>query len=99
MIVFTRTAGIVPGKTTAMIGFAQEITAYVRRHYAVDLEVLMPVGGNPQRIAWTTRYNTLADMEAATEKMVADRAYWEMIAKASDCFVGGSVHDEIWRTV
>lgn len=99
MIAFNRTAGIVPGKTAEMLAFAREIAAHMKRQYDVELEVMMPVGGNPQRIAWTTRYPNLAALEAVNEKIMGDRAYWEMIAKASGCFVAGSVRDSIWRTV
>lgn len=99
MIAFNRTAGIAPGKTASALGFAHEIAAYMKSTYGVDLEVLLPIGGNPQRIAWSTRYKDLAALEAVTTKLTADKKYWEIVGKHSDNFVAGSMRDSIWRIV
>jgi hypothetical protein len=99
MIAFNRTAGIAPGKTANALGFAQEIAAYMKSTYGVDLEILSPIGGNPQRIAWSTRYKDLAALEAVTTKLTADKKYWEIVGKHSDNFVAGSMRDSIWRVV
>lgn len=99
MIAFVRTAGVAPGKTGAAIGFAHEIAAYLKSAYGVDLEVLRPIGGNPQRIAWSARYKDLAALEAVNAKTLADKQYGAMVGKASDNFVAGSMHDAIWQTV
>ncbi len=99
MINFYRTAGIAPGKTASVVGFAHEIAAYMKDAYGVSLEVMMPIGGNPQRIGWASRYPDLAAMDAVNGKLLGDKKYWEMIGKASDGFIAGSVHDSIWRTI
>jgi hypothetical protein len=99
MIAFVRTAGVAPGKTGAAIGFAHEVSAHMKSTYGVELEVLRPIGGNPQRIAWSTRYKDMAALEAVSNKLLGDKHYWEMVGKASDCFVAGSMHDAIWQTL
>ena len=99
MIAFKRTASIAPGKMAQAIGFAQEIKSYLKRSYDIDLEIQVPIGGNPNRIGWATRYTDLAAYDAATAQMTADKAYWEMVSKASDLFIAGSVEDTLWRSV
>jgi hypothetical protein len=99
MINFVRVAGIAPGKTAAAIGFAHEIAAYMKSAYGVELEVMRPIGGNPQRIAWSARYADMAALEAVNNKTLADKRYWEMVGKASDNFVGGSMRDTMWQTL
>jgi hypothetical protein len=99
MISFVRVGGIAPGKTAAAIGFASEIAAYMKSTYGVELEVLRPIGGNPQRIAWSTRYKDLAAMEAVNTKILSDKQYWAMVGKASENFLAGSMRDTIWQTV
>lgn len=99
MIVFSRGAAIAPGKTPSAIAFAHEISAYLKTTCGIELEVLMPIGGNPNRIGWSTRYKDLATMEATTAKMTADPKYWEMVNKGTDNFMAGSVRDAMWRTV
>jgi hypothetical protein len=99
LISFVRVAGVAPGRTSAAIGFAQEMAAYMKNTYGVELEVLRPIGGNPQRIAWSARHKDLAAVEAVTAKTLADKQYWAMVGKASENFVAGSMRDTIWHTV
>jgi len=99
MISFVRVAGVAPGKTAAAIGFAHEIAAYMKSQYGVELEVLRPIGGNPQRIAWSAHYKDLAALEDVNTKTLADKQYWALVGKASDNFVAGSMRDAIWQTV
>jgi hypothetical protein len=59
----------------------------------------MPIGGNPSRIAWMTRYDTLAQWETLNAKILGDKEYLELLSKQSSTFLPGSVHDEIWRSI
>jgi hypothetical protein len=98
MIAFVRVTGVKPGKEVAAMTFAKEISAFLKSSYHLDFEVLRPVGGNPQRIAWSTRYADMATMETTTSKILADAKYWELLNGASECFIAGAMHDSIWRT-
>jgi hypothetical protein len=99
MITFNRTASIAAGKTSSAIAFAQEISHYMKEIHKVQLEVLLPIGGNPQRIAWSARYPDLAAFDAVSAKLLADKKYWEIVGKASDNFIAGSMRDSIWRVL
>jgi hypothetical protein len=99
MIAFFRTAGIAPGKNASMFAFSKEIVAYIKEAYGFDVEVLLPVGGNPQRIGWTSRHKDLAAFDEIGMRLIADQKYWEIVNKYTDCFAPGSVNDEIWRTL
>jgi hypothetical protein len=57
----------------------------------------MPIAGNPSRIGWSAQYENLTALETAQASFVTDSKYMEMVAKSSDNFIAGSVHDEIWR--
>ena len=48
---------------------------------------------------YATRYDSLAQWEALTAKMLADKEYMGMVSHHAATFLPGSVHDEIWRTV
>jgi hypothetical protein len=98
MIAFVRVVCVKPGKQGSAMTFAKEISAFLKGSYHLDLEVLRPVGGNPQRIAWSTRYPDMAAMETTTTKMLADPKYWELVNGASECFIGGTTRDAIWQT-
>lgn len=99
MISFVRVAGVAPGKTAAALGFAHEVAGYMKATYGVEMEVLRPIGGNPQRVAWSVRYPDLAALETVSTKLLSDKEYWSMVGKASDNFVAGSMHDTLWQTV
>ncbi len=99
MIVFTRTASIAPGKTVGAIGFAHQVAAYLKASAGIELEVLMPIGGNPNRITWSGRYPNLAEFEERQLKMAADEKYMHLVASGHDLFISGSVFDSIWRVI
>ena len=99
MIAFIRTAQIAPGKNASMMAFSNEIVAYIKDAYQLDVEVLLPVGGNPQRIGWATRHKDLAEFDSVGLRLLGDQKYWEIVNKYVDSFGPGSVHDEIWRTL
>lgn len=99
MIAFVRVAGVKPGKVGAAMAFAREIAKYIKTNHQIDLEVLRPVGGNPQRVAWSTRYADMAALGAFQDKLMADAKYWELVNGAADCFIAGSMYDSIWQTV
>ena len=54
MIATTRTASIAPGKSTSALAYIREMAAYMKSTYGVDYEVLIPIGGNPNRVAMST---------------------------------------------
>lgn len=98
MIAFVRVASIRPGKQMEAVAFAKDIAAYLKGTHALDMELLLPVGGNPQRIAWSARYADMATMDATGAKMLADPKYWDKVNSAAECFIPGSTHDGIWKT-
>ena len=99
MIAFTRTVNIKPGKTGAAMAFAKQIAAFMKSNYQIDMEVLRPIGGNPQRVTWSSRYADLAAWDSATSRMLADPKYWELVNPASENFIEGTIMDNIWQTV
>jgi len=99
MIVVTRTIAIAPGQNLAAIGFARQIAAYIKTLAGTELEVLTPIGGNPNRITWSGRYPSLAEFEVRQAKMASDQKYMQLVATGKDLFISGSVFDTIWRVI
>lgn len=99
MIRLVRTASIAPGKLSDALAFARQISDYIGTKFGVRLEVMMPIGGNPNRVAWRAEYASLAAMDEMQTKMLADPQYLEMVGKGGANFIAGSVNDSIWRTV
>jgi len=99
MIAITRTASIAPGKTGEAAAFGHQVAKYFKDKYGTVLEVLMPIGGNPARIAWHARYDSLAQWESLTAKLLSDKEYMELVSKHASTFLPGSVRDNIWRTI
>jgi len=99
MIAFYRNASITTGKIGSAVAFAKQIAKYLKDKHGVELSIAMPVGGNPNRIGWAARYESLADYEAKMNAINADPGYMELVAKGGENFIPGTVHDEIWRTL
>jgi hypothetical protein len=98
MITIIRSAAIAPGKTGDAIAFAKTIAKYIEEKYGKKLQLLMPIGGNPYRIAWLGHYENLAEWETLTTRATTDAEYMALIVNNAPTFLPGSVHDEIWRS-
>ena len=99
MIAFYRTASIAPGKLTSSLAFAKEIAAYITATTGATLSVAMPIGGNPNRVGWSTSFESLADFDAMMTSLMSDPTYVQMVVSGADNFIPGTVRDEIWRVV
>ena len=97
MIATFRTASVAPGKNHAAMLSAHQVAKYLKDKYGIETTLMVPLGGNAKRIAWSGQFASLAEVEAFTAKLQHDKEYSQMVDKAGDCFV--AVHDEMWRTV
>ena len=78
MILFTRTSSIAPGKLADAFAFAREISEYLEKTYDRKLQMSVPIGGNPHRIAWRSTYANLAALEEFQAKTMKDPQYLAM---------------------
>jgi hypothetical protein len=99
MISFYRSVGVAPGKNVSALVFAREVVAYIKEKLGIEVHIAVPVGGNPNRIGFSVRYENLAALEATQVKLTSDPKYMELTAKGAENFVAGSFHDEIWRVL
>ena len=99
MILFTRSSDIAPGQMAQAIGFAKKVSAHLQAEYGRNLQVSMPVGGNPFCIQWTSTFDTLEQFENLNTKLMQDAKYLDMIVSASTCFVAGSARDTLTKTI
>jgi len=99
MIRFLRSANIAPGKQGDSVAFAKQITEYIGKNFGIKLEVLLPIGGNPNRIAWRAEYANLGALEDFINRSSADQKYAELVKSGAANFIAGSIHDSIWRTI
>ena len=98
MIRFIRTAAIAPGITLEAIGYAKEVAAYLET-LGISTQVMVPVGGNPQRIGWLYECDDMTALDEAMQRMNGDPGYHAMAPRGGPLFIGGSFEDAIWRTI
>lgn len=99
MIRFIRTASIAPGKLGDAMAFAKKVSAFIEKQTAIQMQVLLPVAGNPHRVAWTCEYASLAAMEELNAKLLGDPKYMKLLSTGKELFIAGSLNDTIWRTI
>ena len=99
MITFNRIAAIQAGKSGPAMVWAQEVCAYAKDAYGVSVEMAVPVCGNPSRIAWTVRYDSLAAMEATQDRMLQDDRYQQIVAKGGEWLISGATRDSLWKSL
>jgi hypothetical protein len=98
MILFHRSAGIAPGQLRAALAFAKEVAALIHAKTGVEVIVSQPVAGNPNRVGWTLRFDSLAHYDGTMERLRGDTEYGELLARNGTHFNAGSLHDELWRS-
>lgn len=98
MLTAIREVGVFPGKGAAARTLMMDLIALAREIAGVDVEVVRPVGGNPQRIASFTRFKDLAAYEAAWAKIGADPRFAQKMQMTIDVFVPGSMHEVLWQS-
>lgn len=99
MITFVRTASIAPGKFAEAMAFAHAVAKLIKEKFGAELRLNVPIGGNPNRIAFVAVYANLSEFETQMTKLTADADYMKMLATNAPNFLPGSVFDEIWRGV
>jgi hypothetical protein len=99
MITFVRTRSIASGKAVEAMAYAQEITKLVKDKFGVKINVSMPIGGNPDRMAFVSSYASLAELEAQATKLIADADYQKLVAANAPTFLPGATHDELWMSL
>ena len=99
MITFVRTRSIAPGKAAESRAFSEQVTKLVKDKFGVELRASVPIGGNPDRIAFVSTYPSMAELEATATKLVADADYQKLLAANAQTFLPGSTDDELWMSV
>ena len=99
MVTMIRSAAIAPGKAGDAVQFAYNVTKFIHDKYGVKIHIMMPIGGNPNRIGWQITYESVADWDALGSKLLADPEYGAMVAANAATFIPGSVHDDLWKSI
>jgi hypothetical protein len=99
LIHFMRTTSIAPGKVADALAFAGEMTEYLSSAYGQKMQLMVPVGGNPFRLCFSTSYNALEDLEKFQGRTMGDAKYLSILGKGAGIFIPGSAHDDIWKSV
>ena len=94
-----RSAAIAPGKAREAVTFAHAMAKLVHEKFGKKLDVMMPIGGNPNRIGWMAHYENVTEWDALGTKLMGDADYLSAVAANSATFIPGSVHDDLWRSI
>jgi hypothetical protein len=81
------------------MAFAKEIVQVIKQAHGVGVSISTAIGGTLGAIAWTSMYESLAQMEVSGAKLMADPSYVAMLRKVEGLVVPGSGHDQLWRVV
>ena len=99
MITIIRTASIVPGKQAKALAWAHEVAAFGKALDGAETHISLPIGGNPNRLRFTTQCENLAAYETRMAKLTSHPKWSELAAGGPELFVSESNFLEIWRDV
>lgn len=95
---FHRTAMAKQSKLQEAFKFAKEMSEYLGTKYApVKVQAYLEIFGDNGRIHWYSDYDDLASVEKITGKIRKDQGYWEILNKANDVFIEGSIQDTLMQ--
>jgi len=81
------------------MAYAQQITKLVKEKYGVQISLSVPIGGNPDRLAFVSPHASLAEVESIGAKLLSDAEYMRLLAANAQTFLPGATHDELWMSV
>jgi len=99
MITFVRTFSIAPGKNAEVMSFTRQARKLFADKFGVELRATVPIGGDPNRIAYSANFESLAEYERTLLKIVADSDYQKLIAAYMPHIDHGTTQDQLWRDV
>ncbi len=97
MITFVRTLSIAPGKHAQVMSFTRQVQKLFAEKYGIELRAAAPIGGDPNRIAYSSSFATLLEYEQALLKISADPQYQKLVAAYLPHIDHGATHDQLWR--
>ena len=100
MITFHRRAVISPGHFVEAVRFASEVAAHVNS-LRPDLRVTagLGIGGQTGTVHWQAQYADMAALEDAQTQLFADEQYQQLLIKAADLLLPGSMTDDIVKSL
>jgi predicted methyltransferase MtxX (methanogen marker protein 4) len=99
MITLITTTQAMPGKSLEAVVYAKEIAAVIKRITGRETVVSVAFGGRVGELAWIAQFDTMAQLEEALTKGMADREYANAIKKAEQLLIPGTTHNHIWKHV
>lgn len=101
MFTFTR---VVRFKNVASMMAAMPICVQIVEHNKkltkMESHLMVPtLGGHPGRVLFVFTGDSIADMQAATDKITQDKKYVELVKKLGEYVDGTATNDQAWKTI
>lgn len=97
MIRFVRTVHIQPGRLRPVMRGLLAIAQHVKATHGIDVQVAMPIGGNPNRISTMTKLRDMAAVETTLATLMADEVYTRLVEEIAPHLTSDGTHDEVWK--
>ena len=100
MIRFERSAQAILNKQGEAQQWAKEVTVYINTKLPdLNLQVFVERFGQQNSIYGIADCNDLAALDQFQLTLGADQGYWELMGKAQDFFVTGSIVDKVYSSI
>lgn len=100
MVRWMRKARVAPGKFIEAVGFATEISGYVKKFEGLPpVHVFIDSFGDITTLRWIVDYESLAAMEQVSTQMMSDQDYLNKVNSSAHLFIPGSVKDVVMRLI
>jgi hypothetical protein len=98
-ITWIRSAAITPGHVPDAMAFVKKATKLIEDKHGIRIVVSRPLAGNPTRIFWSCRHDSLEAYAREHQTINTDPEFMQMLGAASHYFIAGTTHDELLQTI
>ncbi len=99
MVRWMRTGQASGLKAREAMQWAKEVVEYVNTKHGGHLSVYYDAFGEYATIRWFVDEESLAVLEQKLGQLMTDQGYWQLVAKAKDLFIEGSIKDTVMRAI
>ena len=100
MITFVRTITYAAGKNAEIMSLTRLVKKHLAEKYGIELRACMPFGGgDPSRVSYLATFESLAEYEQASLKLLGDQDYLKLLAAYAPHVFVGPIQDQLWRDI
>ncbi len=100
MIRFQRSIRVARGSNAKALEWAKEVSDYVNgKQPKSKVQAFSSRFGDISTLVWHVDFEDLASLDKFQQALGIDQGYWDLVNKANEFFIEGTIHDTVFDEV